>query len=67
MKLVSVDKVRDTLKEHFPEYLSGTCLCGFPVGTYMAWIEHVTGLLQPPNSPDGQSVSDDEHGDDIGL
>ena len=45
MSTVAVDTVRETLAQHFPEYVSGCCLCGLPVDTYQAWIDHIIELL----------------------
>lgn len=44
---INEDAVREVLKQHFPEYISGSCLCGEPIETYMAWIDHVAALMFP--------------------
>lgn len=49
-RLVTPEQVREILKQHFPEYLSGFCLCGSPIGTYMMWIDHIAHLLEPEPS-----------------
>lgn len=38
--------VRQTLYDHFPEYLSGSCLCGADVPTYQMWIDHVMSEME---------------------
>jgi hypothetical protein len=44
---ISLQDLRDELKEHFPEYMSAHCLCGEPIATYIAWVDHIIGLLRP--------------------
>lgn len=44
---VSLADVREVLKDHFPEYVSGYCLCGQPITTYMEWTDHVIRFMEP--------------------
>lgn len=60
---INEDAVREVLKQHFPEYISGNCLCGEPIETYMAWIDHVAALMFPPRfvAPPGVTLTRIEH------
>lgn len=42
------ERVGETLKDHFPEYNSASCLCGESIQTYDLWIEHILKLLGKP-------------------
>lgn len=53
---VALDDVRDTLKEHFPEWLSGYCSCGVEIPIYNDWLEHVMRQLEPPAVAQGDSA-----------
>jgi hypothetical protein len=55
--LISTDEAKEVLKQHFPEYLTGYCLCGMPIGTYGAWIDHVVEEIKATKRPDGQDES----------
>ena len=58
----------DVLAAHFPEYISGTCLCGIEVANYAVWIDHVTeavraaglAVIQLPQ-PDSTRYEGEEH------
>ena len=33
--------VKTVLLQHFPEYVSQSCLCGMAIETYDIWVSHV--------------------------
>lgn len=35
------------LRLHFPEYVTGFCLCGAEVETLVRWADHVAEVLHP--------------------
>jgi hypothetical protein len=41
-----MDPMKVVLAQHFPEYISASCLCGQSIPTYDLWIEHVYPLLK---------------------
>lgn len=40
------DPMREVLLQHFPEYISASCMCGMGIPTYDQWIEHVLPMLK---------------------
>lgn len=41
MKYIALDRIRAILAEHFPEWLGGTCSCGYQILTYEIWLDHI--------------------------
>lgn len=45
----TLDQVRAVLYDHYPEWLTGTCLCGADVPVYQTWIDHVMSKMEGSN------------------
>jgi hypothetical protein len=44
-KQQQTDKRVALILQHFPEYVDGTCLCGFEIAHVDAWARHLAELL----------------------
>jgi hypothetical protein len=45
----TLDEIRTVLYDHFPEWLTGMCLCGTAVPTYREWLDHVLAEMEADN------------------
>jgi hypothetical protein len=56
--MIDTDQAKEILKQHFPEYLTGFCLCGMPIGTYNAWIDHAIEAFKSSTSAKGNETDE---------
>lgn len=45
MKITSREQMAEIIVEHFPEYLTQTCLCGLSIENAAVWADHLAQTL----------------------